>query len=193
MWLGSTPEPWLKGVRDPYDGVGANPYHHWSYDLTLASATAKLGSLVKGQLVGIAITRHGLSPRVVSAQVVGTRGHANVTGPQLQSIFGLPSTYMAFTTITSSPGMSSGPRRQVVGHGRQGAAEIGFEGLAIHGRVFPAGKGAMVSIQLRTGRRWKTVRHVRVARDGSYAAWLPKAGSYRAMYRHVPGPAVGVG
>ena len=193
VWLGSTPEPWLKGVRDPYDGAGGNPYHHWTYKLTISRAAAKLGSRVKGQLVGITVTKHGVSPRIVTAQVVGTSGRTNVTGPQLQSIFGLPSTYIAFTTISSAPGMSSASTRHVATRGRQAAAEVGFEVLAIHGRVFPAKKGSPVAIQLRTRQGWRTVRRVRVARDGSYAAWLSTAGRYRAVYRRVAGPAVAVG
>src|SRR5207302_12841 len=42
---------------------------------------------------------------------VGTRGRTNVTGPQLQSIFRLDSTYMTFTSISSAPGAPppSGP------------------------------------------------------------------------------------
>jgi stage II sporulation protein D len=193
VFLGSTPEPWLKGVPDPYDAAGGNPNHHWSYKLTMASATAKLGSLVKGTLVGITVTKHGVSPRIVSAQVVGTSGRSNVSGPQLQSVFGLASTYMAFTTISSAAGMSSGSTHRVLLHGRQGAAEVGFEVLAIHGRVFPASKGSVVAIQSRDHRGWRTVRRVRVARDGTYVAGLAKAGSYRAVYRRAAGPAVSVG
>jgi hypothetical protein len=38
---------------------------------------------------------------VISAVVVGSRGRRNVTGPQLQQLFGLMSTYMSFTTLTT--------------------------------------------------------------------------------------------
>ena len=40
-------------------------------------------------------------PRVVSAEVVGTHGATAVTGPELQSRFGLMSTYMRFTTVSA--------------------------------------------------------------------------------------------
>jgi SpoIID/LytB domain protein len=193
VWLGSTPQPWLRGVADPYDGVGGNPYHHWTYRLTIASASARLGSLVKGQLIGIDVTKHGVSPRIVTAQVLGTRGSAKVTGPELQGIFGLPSTYMAFTTISSAPGISSPSTRHVRAHGRQGAAEIGFELLAIHGRVFPTKHGSLVTIQLHTRHGWRTVGRVRAGAGGSYVAFVGGAGSYRALYRHVAGPSVRVG
>ncbi len=101
VWLGSAPEPWLKGVPDPYDGAGGDPYHRWAIRMTLAAAQKKLGRLVRGRLRGIHVTQRGVSPRVVSAEVVGTRGLTPVTGLQLQSVFGLMSTYMRFTTISA--------------------------------------------------------------------------------------------
>ncbi len=66
VWAGATPEPWLRGVPDPYDNVGQNPYHSWGSQMSLAAAGRKLGRLVKGSLVGIAVTRHGVSPRIVA-------------------------------------------------------------------------------------------------------------------------------
>ena len=193
VWLGSAPEPWLKGVPDPYDGVGGNPDHHWTRPLTVSAAAAELGSLVKGRLLGIAIIKRGVSRRVVSAQVIGTGGRTAVTGPQLESIFGLPSTYMTFTTIDSSPSGASNPIRRVRVRGRQGAAEVGFEVLGISGRVFPAPPGSMVAIQWHSRRGWRTIGRVRAASDGWYAAWLGHAGTYRVLYRDAAGPAVGIG
>jgi stage II sporulation protein D len=193
VWLGSTPEPWLKGVPDPYDGAGGDPYHLWSYKLTTATATARLGSLVKGTLVGITVTKHGVSPRIVAAQVIGTAGRTNVTGAQLQGAFGLLSTYATFTTVSSASGISSGSTRRVFAHGRQGAAEVGFEVLAIHGRVYPAKRGSVVAVERRTGRGWRTVQRVRLGAGGSYVATLSQPGVYRAAYRRVTGPAVTIG
>jgi stage II sporulation protein D len=104
VWPGASPKPWLKGVADPYDNVAGDPYHHWGYDLSLSGAAAKLGSLVKGSLIGIRVTRHGSSPRILSAQIVGTKGTTTVSGADLQHIFGLLTTYAAFTTIYTYPG-----------------------------------------------------------------------------------------
>ena len=92
MWAGATPEPWLRGVPDPYDNAGQDPYHSWGSQMSVAAAAHKLGRLVRGSLVGIAVTRHGVSPRIVQAQVVGTGGPTTVTGTQLQGIFGLDDT-----------------------------------------------------------------------------------------------------
>ena len=85
VWAGATPEPWLRGVPDPYDNAGQDPYHSWGSQMSLAAAARKLGRLVKGSLIGIAVTRHGVSPRIVQAQVVGTRGTTTVSGAQLQA------------------------------------------------------------------------------------------------------------
>jgi stage II sporulation protein D len=97
VWSGSAPEPWLVGVADPYDGADGDPYHRWQIQMSLSAATTKLGPLVRGRLKRIVVTRHGVSPRVISAEVIGTGGTTKVTGAQLQGAFGLLSTWMSFT------------------------------------------------------------------------------------------------
>ena len=97
VWPGSPADPWLQGVSDPYDGAADDPYQSWTVTLSLAAATTKLGALVHGTLRGIVITRHGVSPRVMTAEVKGTRGTTTVTGAQLQQAFGLLSTDATFT------------------------------------------------------------------------------------------------
>jgi stage II sporulation protein D len=96
VWPGSAPEPWLVGVPDPYDGAEHDPYHSWTVTLSTQAATAKLGSLVDGTLRSIVVTRHGVSPRIMTARVVGSRGSTTVTGSQLAQAFGLPSTDARF-------------------------------------------------------------------------------------------------
>ena len=196
VWLGSTPEPWLRGVTDPYDGAGGDPYHRWSYRLTLAAAGRDLGSLVKGRLVGIQVTKRGVSPRVVSARVVGTKGRTNVTGPQLQSIFNLPSTYMTFSAISATPGgPSSGgqaPRHTWLQAVQATIAALAPPVLGLHGKVFPAPAGARISIQRRAAEGWRIVRRARLGADGTYAIRLRVAGSYRIVYHGVQGPAITV-
>jgi stage II sporulation protein D len=171
-WPGSTPEPWLRGVPDPYDSAGGNPYHRWGSQMTPAAAAARLGGLVKGSLIGIRVTRHGVSPRIVSAQVVGTRGTSTVTGAQLQSIFGLNSTYVAFTTITTQD-----PTGRV------------------SGSVFPgpAGSGS-VTLQSSSSSSggWRTVGQLTLSAGGAYGATVP-AGRYRIVDAGIDGPVVTVG
>jgi stage II sporulation protein D len=166
VWAGSTPEPWLRGVPDPYDGAGQNPYHSWGSQMSVSAATAKLGGLVKGSLVGIQVTRHGVSPRIMQAMVVGTRGTTSVTGTQLQAIFALASTDAAFTTISTQdpPGK-------------------------LTGTIFPAPATRSVTVQNDGSAGWHTVAQVPVAAAGAYSATLP-SGRYRVLDGAIDGPAV---
>src|SRR4051794_27375708 len=100
-FIGSPAKPWLKSVADPYDSV--SPLHRWGpYRYSMSAAAAKLGSYVKGTFRGIDVTKRGESPRVVYADVVGSRGRARVTGPQLRSIFGLRDSWATYNVITAS-------------------------------------------------------------------------------------------
>src|SRR3954452_18990479 len=95
-WPGSSPVPYLKSVDDPYDNL--SPRHRWRFVRSKSTLDAKLGSFVKGKLKTVKVTKRGVSPRIVNAQVIGTRGTVNVTGPQLRSRLGLYDTWMYFVT-----------------------------------------------------------------------------------------------
>jgi len=159
--------------------------------LTPASAQSKLGTLVKGQLIGVRVTKHGVSPRIIRANVVGTRGSTTVTGAQLQGAFGLMSTYAAFTTITTLAGQSPTPAHP-------GPFTLGVYRLAaalapgVHGSVFPAKKGGPVTIEVKGPTGWRSTAHVRLGAHGSYSAAVAGAGTYRVVYRGSAGPAVSV-
>jgi stage II sporulation protein D len=182
-WLGSAPQPWLKGVGDPYDGAGGDPYHRWSVRMTLASAQKRLGTLVQGRLRGIRVTQRGVSPRVVSAEVLGTRGVTRVTGPQLQRVFGLMSTYMRFTTISAA-------------RVRRKPAARDYLKLSVwntlSGSVYPARPGSPILVQTSGRHGWHTTLRVSAGSDGSYQAAL-SPGSYRIVYARVAGPTVTIG
>ncbi len=93
-FLGGTPEPYLRGVVDPYDG--ASSYHRWTRKLSAPQMQAELGSLVRGKLKRIVVTKRGVSPRIVKAKLVGTGGTTNTTGPELRAYLGLPDTWATF-------------------------------------------------------------------------------------------------
>jgi stage II sporulation protein D len=95
------PAAWLVSRPDPYDDSLNNPYYRWKMSFSLRSARAKLGRLVDGSLEGIKILQRGVSPRIVKAQVVGTKGSVMVTGAQLRKILGTPSTWVKFTTVSA--------------------------------------------------------------------------------------------
>jgi stage II sporulation protein D len=94
VFLGSDPKPWLKGVDDPYDNT--SPYHDWGpYNYSTGSLTDKLGGLVKGSFRGLEVIKHGTSPRIVKARILGSRGNTIVTGPQLRARLGLRDTWFS--------------------------------------------------------------------------------------------------
>jgi SpoIID/LytB domain protein len=89
---GSTPEPWLVGVADPYDTK-----QRWMIRLSFAAAAQRLRGLVKGSLHGVEVTRRGSSPRIVSAYVLGSKGRTLVSGGELAGRLGLNSTWAYFS------------------------------------------------------------------------------------------------
>jgi stage II sporulation protein D len=212
VWGGS-PEPWLRGVPDPYDGAAGNPYHAWGQDLSIGAAAAKLGHLVKGAFEGIAVTRQGVSGRVISGQVIGTGGRTRVTGSELASSFGLLSTNATFTTITTDVGtaaskvtgipVSAGPvaasgsgsggaaaARDLKAMGAQFEAFVASIRPQLSGQVIPGPPGAAFSVQLRKGGRWQTVAHGHLDSAGAYAVVVARTGTYRVLYHGLAGPTV---
>jgi stage II sporulation protein D len=196
VWPGSTPEPWLRGVSDPYDAAGGNPYHRWGSRMTVAAAAAKLGSLVKGSFIGIAVTKTGVSPRILSATVVGTRGRTTVTGTTLQQIFGLRTTYAWFATIrtrliwrTASMARKSHYLSDLLPLLK---AIINGPTPRLTGTIFPAPRAASVEV-LHHGVWVPAHLAVTVSRSGRYTVALPGSGTYRIVTRGMGGPAVTVG
>jgi stage II sporulation protein D len=91
---GSTPEPWLRGVPDPFD---TGPLHTWRSSLSLGAAAKDLSGLVHGGFRGIEVLKRGVSPRVLSANILGTKGATPVTGNELAARFGLYDTWVYFS------------------------------------------------------------------------------------------------
>src|SRR6202012_5204071 len=69
--------------------------------ISLKSAGHQLGDLVKGSFRGIKVLKRGVSPRIVSAEVIGTGGTTTTDGATLRDRLGLFDTWAYFTTITS--------------------------------------------------------------------------------------------
>ncbi|HEY2201406.1 MAG TPA: SpoIID/LytB domain-containing protein [Solirubrobacteraceae bacterium] len=90
---GSAPEPWLHGVADSYETKSSS----WKLNISFATAAARLKGLVKGTFSGIEVLKRGVSPRIVSAAVLGTRGATPVSGPELAGRLGLSSTWAYFS------------------------------------------------------------------------------------------------
>jgi hypothetical protein len=153
------------------------------------AARSQLGGLVKGRFKGVEVIRRGSSPRVVEADVIGTRGRVRVNGATLRARFGLNDTWAYFTSIkTRRTPPPDDP--ETGGVGPVIARVPTIAGLA--GHVVPARKGASVEVQRRTGGRWVEVGSAKVGRSGRYRTGVPATGLYRARYKGDAGPAVRV-
>ena len=190
--LGTEPKPWLKSVADPYDNV--SPKHRWGpIKMTRAAAGAQLSGLVKGRFKGIKVVRRGRSPRIVSANVIGTRGRTRVSGATLRARLGLLDTWAYFTSIATRKVPPRGDPRTGGTAPAPSAATAGPRPrAALVGTVVPARVGAEVQIQLRTGDGWHTVASTIVRSGGAYRAAVARAGVYRAVFSGDAGPDVRV-
>jgi SpoIID/LytB domain protein len=93
-WPGSEPQPWLRGVPDPYD---AGPQFDWRLSMSFAAAATRLRGLVKGSFRGIEVIKRGVSPRILTAAVLGSAGTTQVSGTELAARLGLQDTWAYFS------------------------------------------------------------------------------------------------
>jgi stage II sporulation protein D len=219
-FVGSAPKPWLRGVEDPFDDL--SPKHRWKpQTLTITQATRKLRGLVKGQFRRIDVLQRGISPRVVRAQIVGSRGTTNVTGPQLRTRFGLFDTWAFFTTVSSNAGRSpvvpptpaappapatpgtpapTTPPAAAAATATGGvsaraasARAAGVRAPMLSGTIAPAKPGARIRVERRAGARWVLAVDAQLDAKGRYAVAVGSKGVYRVRYAGtVTGPAVRV-
>src|SRR4051812_8482695 len=195
-WPGMAPLPYLRSVDDPYDNL--SPRHRWRYVWSKSKLDARLGSFVKGKLKTVKVTKRGVSPRIVNAQVVGTRGTVNVTGPQLRSRLGLFDTWAYFVTIKTGQGdTSTQPNTQVTDGGGVTVArawmrrvEPGARTLYVRGEVAPAPK--KITLQKKGRHGWRTIGDGKADKRGRYALLVDSAGVYRVLAGGGVGPAVHV-
>jgi stage II sporulation protein D len=93
-FVGGPPAPYLKSVKDPYDGL--SPAHRWTMRLSNSQMEARLSGLFSGNLRKIDATKRGISPRIVRVRVIGSSGGTKITGPALRARLGTRSTWMRF-------------------------------------------------------------------------------------------------
>jgi stage II sporulation protein D len=203
-FVGSAPKPWLKAVQDPFDNV--SPKHRWGpFRFTAKQVQSKLRRYLDGRFRRIKVLQRGVSPRVVRAQVVGTGGVTNVTGPQLRSAFGLFDTWAFFTSVstkvskpatkktktkTKSPAKPAGDPTGGVAPAVRAAA---LRAPRLEGSIAPARPGRWLRVERRAGGRWVTAADTKVLRGGRYSVAVPGPGTYRVVYGSATGPNVRVG
>ncbi len=100
---GAAPKPWLVGVLDPYDAERFGPI-----TMSLHDADERLHGLLDGTLQAIEVTARGVSPRVVSARLVGSLGTTTVNGVALAAALGLPSTWACFAVSSGLATLAAG-------------------------------------------------------------------------------------
>jgi stage II sporulation protein D len=186
-FAGGDPKPWLKSVEDPFDDV--SPRHRWGpIDYTRTQAGRKLRGLVKGSFRGIDILQRGVSPRIVRAEIIGSKGRTAVTGPQLRTRFGLDDTWAHFTFVDTKT------RKEKPAGGEPAAQAAATRRRAtITGRVTGVKRGAKLVVQRRNSAgTWTTEVRTHVGRAGRYNAAVNRSGVYRVRVGGIDGPPVRV-
>jgi stage II sporulation protein D len=187
-FTGAQPEPWLKSVPDPYDGV--SPRHRWKFVWSAGTAAGRLSGLYSGRFVGVRVLQRGVSPRVVSARVTGTRGSLVVDGATLKARLGLYDTWASFWMVSS---------RAVDGTAARARADRVLARTArslrrrvLTGTVFPARRGTKYVLQERVAGHWRTVRRSRLGARGSFRIRVAHPGVFRILCGGGIGPSVRV-
>jgi stage II sporulation protein D len=180
---------------------------------TRKQAQARLRGYVKGTLRTIKVTRRGVSPRIVSAQVVGSEGTTTISGPTLRTRFGLFDTWATFTRIGTRitpprppadpapvpPPAEPQPSVDPSGGIPFGAASFragpatGVRAAAsvISGQVDRARRGQWIRVLERTGAgRWRTAFQVQAGAGGRFSATLDGPGTYKVRWNGIDGPPV---
>jgi stage II sporulation protein D len=188
-FVGSLSKPWLVGVPDPYDTQ--SPYHRWTVRLTAARLDRALGA--PGAFKRLKVLQRGVSPRVVRARVVGTRGTRTVTGPQVRSALGLRDTWFTHYRVESSASRSVAEHasgRRWSGQAARWLPRPPTRTLA--GEFQPRPKKRLISIERLMNGRFERVARAHTSRSGRYRVTLTRSGVYRVRYGAVKGPAIRV-
>jgi stage II sporulation protein D len=176
-FVGSLAKPWLVGVPDPYDGQ--SPYHRWTVDATASRLDRALGA--PGRFKQVKVLDRGVSPRVVRARVIGTRGSTVLTGPQIRARLGLRDTWFTFVRVASAVRRARSARPASWGPR--------LVEPALAGRFTPAPRKRL-AVERRGRHGWRTVSKVRTTREGRYRVEIGRAGVYRVRAGRVAGPSV---
>jgi stage II sporulation protein D len=179
-FVGALSKPWLVSVPDPYDNK--SPYHRWTVNTTAASLDRALGA--PGSFKRVKVLQRGVSPRVVRARVIGTKGSTVLSGPTIRARLGLRDTWFTFERISTSARYPRSARPASWG------ARLTPDALA--GEFSPAPKGHLLVLERRVRGKWLAVRRVGTSASGRYRVKIGRAGTYRVRAGAVAGPAVRV-
>ena len=185
-FVGSLSKPWLVGVPDPYDTQ--SPYHRWTVRLSAAALDRALRA--PGRFKRIKVLERGVSPRVVRAQVVGTRGTRSVTGPQIRSALGLRDTW--FTDYRVATSASRLPTAGRAWSSRAASWLPRPAARVLAGQFQPAPRARVLGIERKVGGHWRFAGRAHTSRSGRYRVTVAHSGVHRVVYGAVKGPPVRV-
>jgi stage II sporulation protein D len=97
IYPGADPLPYLRSVDDPYDRL--SPYHDWSVSFTAAQASARLGALIPGDLLGLTVQETTPTGRAATVRIIGSTGVRDVPAGTIRSLLGLRSTWFSITSV----------------------------------------------------------------------------------------------
>jgi stage II sporulation protein D len=196
VFLGSDPEPYLRGVPDPYDD--GSPYHRWRLRMTTAQLNSRLRGYVFGRFRRLEVLKRGASPRVVTARVRSSFGTKLITGPTLRARLGLRDTWVRFTTVRTSTRRGRPARVSQHWPLLPAAADVlraGVPGptpLFLAGSFYPAPSERRLVVERRTRRGWQVTGRTGTDKSGRYRTRVRRRGTYRVRGGDVAGPAVRV-
>ena len=180
IFIGGAPLPYIRGVEDPWDKY--SPYHRWG---PIYYSPSRLGAAMGvGRLQRVTINKRGVSGRIVYATFHGSTGKRRVDGWNgLRGTLGLRDLPSTIKKITSrgSTARAAAAGTSSFAHARD-----------VSGAIAPAPAGARVTVQRRSGDRWKRVANGRLGRSGRYRIAVEAAGLYRVVSAGDVGPAVRV-
>jgi stage II sporulation protein D len=172
-FVGAPPQPWLKSVKDPYDGI--SPHHRWHVRLSNATMGARLGS--PGTLRRVKVLSRGVSPRVVRARIYGSNGSRVLTGPEIRARLGLDDSWAYFTRVSTSTAQAHTGRAS-------------RDGYTLSGVFAPVPTGRRLLVEWRDAGSWDVVGKTVTSRDGHYRVVVERPGSYRIRGDGIAGPTV---
>ncbi len=129
VWVSAV--PYMKAVESP--GEEESPHYAWmkfsSFDDAQANLAEYTGDI--GDVAGFRVVKKGLSGRIVSCEVTGTKGKKTLAGWEVQVALGLRSTWFDIVFVTG--GIVACGRGW--GHG-VGMSQYGSKAMANNGKTY---------------------------------------------------------
>jgi stage II sporulation protein D len=179
IFRGSTPLPYIRGVRDPWDRH--SPYHRWRVTYSARSLGNALGV---GRLRSVNVTKRGVSGRIIWATFRGSGGRARLHGwdgiRARLALRDIPETIKRISATGSTAHAAA------AGTGSRATAHD------IVGTVTPGPVGQKIVVRRLTLTGWERVAQGRLRRSGEFRIAVPKPGVYQVVAGGDPGPSVRV-